>query len=475
MKKPYIKDDDVTYNMITSHPYFKSLSFTDLRYVVNNMNWNGYMTIPGERAGDKALFLTKKFNKDFPLPEKWCIQITEENKWMFREEEISAGDWVVGENWQYDFQTENPANCQIITSLEFYTQYLGEKIPEKWGIECAYDDYALRYAHLVGDERIEFIKTRKEGTVLSDAHFPSHPQHFTAVRLEDIDVYTPISKDLFNLIASGQMSSECFHPDVNIRIGCSTQDEFNTVLSIFEIEGLRWRSGDKPLELASRYWRDTSDVSYIRLSYDHYISLCIFGKDEENNDTSGVIPASTFISSKLPNNNSIKFNDLTNKPMKKAENFTISGSLALQIAFLKETSSTYFEGIPTLERDYADYPKLVYKGEKSYEFASSCDRAKATFSLPEDYQKAKEHLESVRKEEETIEMDGYTAEFGDGKVAFGCNVLSKEDLQAMRGVITLCSRLGYSELSVNPDSISVTGNESRTFNTALIDRLLAKL
>lgn len=249
------------------------------------------------------------------------------------------------------------------------------------------------------------------------------------------------------------------HPGVFIR--CNSKEEFEQVLTICQKEGIRWMSGDLPLHLLS-YWHEGMSVIFVK--YGEYIAYSSI----ESSIKDSIISASEFITIKSQTNN------FKTKTMEKS--FTISGSLALQIAFLKETESSYYEGVSTLEKDYKDFPYMYYSGnEDDYDFASSSAPYPVNFSLPEQWEEAKEYLNKIKEESKEIEMDGYKATYSKGQVTFGCNVLTKENLQTMKDIIALCKNLDYSSLTVTPDDICVTDNDDRRFTPALIDKLLSHI
>jgi len=60
--KPYKENSEVTYEMITTHPYFKTLSEKELWNVIDKMNWEGYCKLDGLSCTDKVNNLINKFN-----------------------------------------------------------------------------------------------------------------------------------------------------------------------------------------------------------------------------------------------------------------------------------------------------------------------------------------------------------------------------------------------------------------------------
>ena len=62
MEKPYTSVEEVDYKMITTHPYFKTLSLEELADVIGFMEHEGYNKLEGEYSTDKAKILFEKFN-----------------------------------------------------------------------------------------------------------------------------------------------------------------------------------------------------------------------------------------------------------------------------------------------------------------------------------------------------------------------------------------------------------------------------
>lgn len=63
MEKPYSKTIEVTHEMITTHPYFRTLSETELTDVVSYMHYGGYKQIEGETSKEKVQKLMESFNQ----------------------------------------------------------------------------------------------------------------------------------------------------------------------------------------------------------------------------------------------------------------------------------------------------------------------------------------------------------------------------------------------------------------------------
>lgn len=62
MTKPYVMRDDVTYEMINNHPYFKTLSENKLCDVIGGMDYKGFVKLRGDSSKDKAIILYNKWN-----------------------------------------------------------------------------------------------------------------------------------------------------------------------------------------------------------------------------------------------------------------------------------------------------------------------------------------------------------------------------------------------------------------------------
>ena len=64
MEKPYNKVEDVTYEMITIHPYFKSISKEELNNIIGHMDYDGFNKLDGKWSDDKARILFEKFKQE---------------------------------------------------------------------------------------------------------------------------------------------------------------------------------------------------------------------------------------------------------------------------------------------------------------------------------------------------------------------------------------------------------------------------
>jgi len=103
--KPYKSVSKVTYKMITTHPYFKTLPEKELTDIIAHMDFKGYERLEGIMSHDKARILKAQFEeqsiipKEFiteevvdTLPKKWGIKITSESK-------SALGKWRTDGDW----------------------------------------------------------------------------------------------------------------------------------------------------------------------------------------------------------------------------------------------------------------------------------------------------------------------------------------------------------------------------------------
>ena len=128
--KPFTNYNDVTYEMITTHPYFRTISEEELEEIIEYMNYEGYERLNRE-GNDKVKNLMKLFDKEkeFILPETWYVKVTEENKkvlsnWKGCTVEV---DRIVGMcKWFCSNKIERGHNLATITNDSNYT--FGEEI-----------------------------------------------------------------------------------------------------------------------------------------------------------------------------------------------------------------------------------------------------------------------------------------------------------------------------------------------------------
>ena len=78
MEKPYETLSEVTYEMITTHPYFKTLSRSDLQEVVEYMNFDGYMKLKGSFSSGKLEILYDLFHPTITYPR--LMLVSDDNK-----------------------------------------------------------------------------------------------------------------------------------------------------------------------------------------------------------------------------------------------------------------------------------------------------------------------------------------------------------------------------------------------------------
>lgn len=91
--KPYVKRSDITYELITECPYFRTLTLEQLSIEIGGMNYDGYKALPGYDSVDKANVLFAKFKKMEPpisvqpfIPSLECVIMkeSEEKQGMVR-------------------------------------------------------------------------------------------------------------------------------------------------------------------------------------------------------------------------------------------------------------------------------------------------------------------------------------------------------------------------------------------------------
>ena len=95
---------------------------------------------------------------------------------------------------------------------------------------------------------------------------------------------------------------------------------------------------------------------------------------------------------------------INNKKEKEMKDFKITGSLALQQAFINETGIAYVEG-EGLEKDFEKWPILThYSNEKVFDSAGKTIDAEVTFELPKDWDKAVAFVKEWAKEGEEEDL-----------------------------------------------------------------------
>ena len=65
-EKPYKSTTDVTYQMITEHPYFKEITTKELTNIIGHMNYEGFLKLEGEDSLHKADNLINKWKLETP-------------------------------------------------------------------------------------------------------------------------------------------------------------------------------------------------------------------------------------------------------------------------------------------------------------------------------------------------------------------------------------------------------------------------
>ena len=68
VEKPFRKYGEITYDMINTHKYFKTLTEEELQYIINFMDFDGYTLLNGALSEDKAKLLIEKFKTEI-MPE----------------------------------------------------------------------------------------------------------------------------------------------------------------------------------------------------------------------------------------------------------------------------------------------------------------------------------------------------------------------------------------------------------------------
>lgn len=155
--------------------------------------------------------------------------------------------------------------------------------------------------------------------------------------------------------------------------------------------------------------------------------------------------------------------------------FYVSGSDSLRIAFVKECKANGIEATGGLEDDVAygdpsessviagsyDYPKVL-----SYSISGD----KTEFKLPAQYNEALEYAkaffnqkEEVKEEDplEELEMDSYNIEFEDGMVKFGCKEFKPSQVNKILSVMKYLENIsdgGDRAVALTRDKLEVNGD-----------------
>jgi uncharacterized protein YfeS len=74
IKKPYKWKMDVTYDMITTHPYFRTLTKKELYEVVDWMENAGYKKLKGVEIEDKVDNLYNSFKKEHSMKQPFTVE-----------------------------------------------------------------------------------------------------------------------------------------------------------------------------------------------------------------------------------------------------------------------------------------------------------------------------------------------------------------------------------------------------------------
>lgn len=61
LEKPYTNTREITYEMITTHPYFRTLNETSLYSIIEYMDYDGYVQLKGGSITEKAKNLKEMF------------------------------------------------------------------------------------------------------------------------------------------------------------------------------------------------------------------------------------------------------------------------------------------------------------------------------------------------------------------------------------------------------------------------------
>lgn len=181
----------------------------------------------------------------------------------------------------------------------------------------------------------------------------------------------------------------------------------------------------------------------------------------------------TEISAKQFNKYILKQKPITNIINNMKQEFTIEGSLPLQEAFVKECNIPYSKTAGSIEKGFNDFPYLC-PSSYSKEFTSNTDKQSVHFSLPTQWEEAKDYALDFFKEEDKIVIDGYEAEVEKGKIAFGCNKFALADLQAIKRVISIANTLEYT-LLIDGKKAQVEDDDDKVMDIPTIDTLINML
>lgn len=73
LEKPYKNIREITYEMITTHPYFKTLDEKSLESIIKYMDYDGYLQIKGDTITQKADHLQEIFENQLNTSIKFNI------------------------------------------------------------------------------------------------------------------------------------------------------------------------------------------------------------------------------------------------------------------------------------------------------------------------------------------------------------------------------------------------------------------
>lgn len=89
-EKPYTSTGDITYHLLTTHPYFRKMNREQLIYIIDHMNYSGYMKIEGEGMDEKLKTILKMFNNKETM-QKLIVPITD----VLKIHKIACSEWKV--------------------------------------------------------------------------------------------------------------------------------------------------------------------------------------------------------------------------------------------------------------------------------------------------------------------------------------------------------------------------------------------
>jgi len=116
--------------------------------------------------------------------------------------------------------------------------------------------------------------------------------------------------------------------------------------------------------------------------------------------------------------------------------FSIGGSATLKQALINECGLTAFSTDTISHYNYL-IPKT---GSVKTLCGDSGDKQKIHFNLPQDWDAAVIHLNNFFKE--GFNVEGYTAEFKNNRVSFGCRTLVKDDVATLIRAVQILNYLG---------------------------------